>query len=599
MSIATRAALRLALSVCMGLAGMSLCASTSRAAAPPEKVFPDSTFLFVKVNSASALRDSFRQSQFGQLWNDPGLKEWKQDMAQKLDEGNKSLKEKIGITLAQLVELPQGTAAMGVVPNDDPKTPMSLLLSIDCGKNAGTAADVLSKATKQAEDAGARIEELKSKGVTIHVIHPPKKDDDKDKPQPPLVWAQSGPNFTIGTDLDAVKDVLVNADGRNDSLASTETYAKTLKKCGTDSQVIWYIDANKVFKLMAQNGGARGNAAQAQQVEAIMQVVGINGLKAVGGSFSLSTGNYDSLSKTVFYAPPPVQGLLKVFSMPKVSLKPEPWVPANVAAYQTISWDLDNAFIAINDLANMFQPGILNVLEQQLIGPNGGEPLNFQKDLFGPIGDRITIISDYKKPIKEDSQRTLIAIALEDTKKFEKSFEKVRELMGNKPKEREFQGNKIFDFELPDLPNPNGEQAKFKGPISVTIAKNTLFASSDASLLEQILRGGGAGLADSSAFQSALKEMPEKVSSLSYVKPEESARVSYDMIKSGQFEKAMKGAAQAGGGPNVGNFGEVINKDKLPEFSVFAKYLSSGGGYSVSEEDGMVMTNFTLRKQKP
>ena len=48
---------------------------------------------------------------------------------------------------------------------------------------------------------------------------------------------------------------------------------------------------------------------------------------------------------------------------------------------------------------------MLNLVEQQLVGPNGGEPLSFKKDLFGPLGDRITLISDFKKPIKEDSQR--------------------------------------------------------------------------------------------------------------------------------------------------------------------------------------------------
>ncbi len=73
----------------------------------------------------------------------------------------------------------------------------------------------------------------------------------------------------------------------------------------------------------------------------------------------------------------------------------------------------------------MFQPGVLNVLEQQLVGPNGGEPLSFQKDIFGPLGDRITLISDFKKPIKEDSQRLLLGVALEDAKAFQNTLNKL------------------------------------------------------------------------------------------------------------------------------------------------------------------------------
>ena len=44
-------------------------------------------------------------------------------------------------------------------------------------------------------------------------------------------------------------------------------------------------------------------------------------------------------------------------------------MPATVASYQTMSFDLDNAYTAINELVNKFQPGMLNLIEQQLVGP--------------------------------------------------------------------------------------------------------------------------------------------------------------------------------------------------------------------------------------
>jgi hypothetical protein len=92
--------------------------------------------------------------------------------------------------------------------------------------------------------------------------------------------------------------------------------------------------------------------------------------------------------------------------------------------------------------------------------------------------------------------------------------------------------------------------------------------------------------------------MPDKVSGLTYVRPEEQARISYDMVKSGQFEKALQGAAVAGG-PDLSRLGKLIDKEKMPDFSVFAKYLSQGGRYSEMGEDGLTITGFTLRKRKP
>jgi hypothetical protein len=608
-----RAALRLALAGWLGLAALSLVAAQGRAATPPEKILPDSTIGLLKINDAPALREAFRQSQFGQLWNDPAMKAWKENLADRLDDAGKSLKDKIGVTYKELFELPQGTVSIAVVRRDDPKQPIALLVTADAGKNASVMENVLTKATKQAEQADSKVSTTTFKGATLHIIQaPPDKDGDKakdekkdnDKPNPPLVWTSQDSVFYIGTDVEAVKDLLAHGSGRDDALASGDSFKQTQKKLGNDAQIFWYVDLSKLLKLLAQAGASgRGNKGNAEQTEAMIQVTGLNGLKAAAGTFTLNAGKFDSISKTFILAPAPAQGVLKVFQMPKVNLKPEPWVPASVASYQTYSWDLDTAYTAINDLVNMFQPGMLNVLEQQLVGPNGGQPLSFQKDIFGPLGDRITVVSDFKKPVSEDSQRMLFGVALEDPKAFQNTLNHLIALANGAPKKREFQGTTIYDFEIPDLPNANAANnaRRFKGPVSVAVAKNTLFIATEPTLLEQVLRGGGASLADSPSYQAVAKIIPGPVSSLSYVRPDESARISYDMIKSGQFEKALQSAVTAGapGGADVAKLSRVINKEKLPDFNVFAKYLSQGGSYSLMEDDGVTITGFTLRKSNP
>ena len=596
-----RAAFRLALTGWLALTGLALAATSSRAAAPPEKVLPDSTVFFLEIKNAAALREAFKQSQFGQLAADPAVKAFKDDLVEKIDESGKSIKDKVGVSLRELLELPQGVVSIAVVGKDNPDDPADIILLVDAGKNTQTLHDVLVKATKQGEDTGAKVAREDFRGLALTVIQPPKPKEVKEgqPPVPPIVWTHEGSQFTIGTDLDLVKNVLAHANGREDALASTENFTQSARKLGSDGQVIWFADFGKLIQLASKMAARGKNAGNVEQIKAMVQVLGINGLKSAAGTFTMNTGTYDSLNKIFVFAPVPVQGILKLFSMPKVNLRPEPWVPATVASYQTYSWDLDAAFVAINDLANMFQPGVLNVLEQQLVGPNGGEPLSLKKDIFDPIGDRISLVSDFKKPITEDSQRMLLGVALEDVQMFRRTLEKLIALAGGAPKKREFQGTTIYDFDVPALPNANAGQVQLKGPISLTIAKNTLFVASDPTLLELTLRGGGPTLAESPSFHAVAKEIPEKVSSLSYARPDESARLSYDMIKSGQFEKALAGAAVAGGGPDVSKLGKAIDKSKLPDFSVFAKYLSQGGGYSIMEDDGVTFTSFTLRKTNP
>jgi len=597
-----RAALRLALTGWLGLAGLSLAAAQGRAAAPPEKVLPDSTVFFVKVNNAAGLREAFRQSQFGQLWADPALKPFREDLSGRLDEGSKAMKEKLGVSLRELLELPQGAASLAVLPKDDGDQPVAVVISADAGLNAQKLADVLTKATKSGEEQGAKVSKDEFKGLTITVIQPPKPKEEKegDVPPPPVVWTHDGAQFTIGTDVAAVKDLVANAAGRGDhALASSESYTAAVKKLGADAQIVWFADVPKALALVAKAGAKGKNAANVEQFKAMTQVLGIGGMKAAAGTVTLNAGPFDSVTKTFLVAPAPLQGVLKLLVLPRVNLKPEPWVPASVASYQSWSWDLDAAFAALNDLANMFQPGVLNVLEQQLVGPNGGEPLNFKKDIFGPLGNRITLISDFKKPITEESQRLVLAVALDDASAFQGTLTKLIGLANGAPKKREFQGATIYDFDVPEIPNANAAgNNPLKGPISVTIAKNTLFVATEPTLLEQVLRGGGPALADNPGYQAVAKEIPEKVSAITYVKPDESARITYDSIKSGQFEKQLQGAAVAGG-PDVSKVGKLFDKDKLPDFSVFAKYLAQGGGFTVMEDDGITITNFTLRKANP
>ncbi len=623
MHIRSRAACRLAVAGWFVLTGLSLVSAQDQAVAatPVEKMLPDSTIALVKINNSAALREAFQQSQFGQLWNDPAVKAWKNDVIERVDDASKTLKEKVGVTYRELFDLPQGPSSIAFIKKDNPLVPIVLLVVADAGKNKTTMNDVLTKATKQGETNGAKISTESFRGITIHVIQPPKekeavkdqpKDKDKknDQPEPPIVWANQGSVFYISSDVDGMKDLLAHEQGREDSLAATESFAQAAKKITSDAQVMWFVNLPKVIKLLIQSGtaanvaGGGGDANQAQQAEAMVNVTGLNGLKAATGSFSLNVGNYDSLTKTYILAQGPAQGILKVFRMPKITLEPEPWVPASVASYQTVSWDLDNGFMAINELANMFQPGILEVLQQQMVGPDGGEPLKFKQDIFDPLGDRVTLISDFKKPVTEDSERMVLAIALEDSKKFQSTLGKLIKMTGGQPKTREFQGTTIYDFEVPDVPNPNGPAAggandlKPRGPISVAIARETLFVSSEQTLLEQVLRGGGSALADSPAYRAVKREMPEKLSGMTYVRPDEQARLTYDMIKSGQFEKALQGAAVAGG-PDLSKVAKLIDREKMPEFSVFAKYLSQGGRYAEMGPDGISITGFTLRKAKP
>ncbi len=583
-----RAAFRLALTGCLGLAAVSALATTGRAA-DPEKALPDSTLFFFKVKNVAELRESFKQTSFGQLLADPAMKPLKEDAAAKVEESSKDIKAKLGVTIGELLSLPQGAATFAIVSSKtDPKMPVALLITADAGSNAAKMTEVMTKSTDQAKQADAKVGTETFKGLTLHIVQSPK---DGDKPNPPLVWTNAGTVFHIASDIEALKDVISHADGRADSLASVEAFAKTKAKLG-DAPVSWFLDINKTVKLVVKTLQA-GQAGQ--NLDAMLQITGVNGLKAASGTFGFNSGAYDSVSKVYFLAPAPTLGVLKLFMMPPTSLRPEPWVPANVASYYTLSWDLDGAYNALNDLVNQFQPGMLQVLQQQLVGPNGGDPLDLQKDIFGPLGNRLTVVTDFKKPINEDSQRYLFGVSVTDVKKFQASLNKIIEIAGGAPAKRDFQGTTIYDFKLPDMgAGGAGDNNPLKnGTLSLAIAKDTLFVASEPAILESVLRGGASSLADFPEFLSVSKLFPAKSSSINYARSDEDARASFESIKSGEFEKQFKD------NPKAPDLSKLFDKSKLPEFSVFAKYLAPGGGFGLMEDDGVTFTNFILKKGNP
>ena len=140
------------------------------------------------------------------------MKDFKDDLVQKIDDATKVLKERVGLSLKELLELPQGSLAIAAVTRDDPKLPVAIAVLADAGENKEKMADVLNRATKQAEDAGAKVSQETFNGLTLHVVHlspkdeeKPKekekeKDEDKSTPTPPVVWTQAeGVFFSAAT----------------------------------------------------------------------------------------------------------------------------------------------------------------------------------------------------------------------------------------------------------------------------------------------------------------------------------------------------------------------------------------------------------------
>ncbi len=547
------------------------------------KALPSDTIALFRIDDIAKLRESFKGSQTGQLWQDPAMKPMRDKLIELLAESGEKAKEAIGMTLRELLELPQGEMAIAVLGRPgDAAIPVAVLAVADAGANADKMADVMARVTKLAEeDAAVATEE--ANGLTLHIIRSKEAGD----AAPPLVWAQKGSVFHLSSDLDALKSLAMNSSGREDSLASNPNFDAVGRKLGA-APATFFVDVARAVDVGLK--AAEANGVDGDQLKAQMNLLGLAGLKAIGGTFTFDEGDFDSVARMYVMAPAPRSGVLKLFQMPPAGLRPEPWVPANVASYASYSLDFDAFYVAVGELVDQFAPGVMEQAEKALAEQEGG--LNLKADLLGPLGKRVTAISDYKKPVTETSQRVVIGIELDDTKTAQNTLNKILDLAGASPKKRTFQGETIYDFDLP----AEAAQGGLSGPISMTIAKDHIYISTEPTLLEQVLRGGGTSLIDTPEFQAVSKAIPERVSLIGFSRPDEAVQMVYGMMGGEQFKTALE-QMRAQAPADALDFSQLFDPKLMPEYDEVKKYLAPSGSYGVPDEDGVVLTQFTLKKR--
>jgi len=205
-------------------------------------------------------------------------------------------------------------------------------------------------------------------------------------------------------------------------------------------------------------------------------------------------------------------------------------------------------------------------------------------------------VSDFQEPITITSQRMLVGVALDDAQAFSATLDKMMQQVGGKAKKREFQGHVIYDIESQGA-GPDGEAQVVE--MGVAVAQDYFFFSNNVTLLEKVLRGGDdvEPLAQSLDYRLVASRVPDSAGGITFGRPEQSWRMLYEMIRSGQLRDSMAGAAMFF--PSLLNLSQAIDGEKLPEFDVVRRYLAPSGGFIQSDEDGILYVSFTLRKESP
>lgn len=532
------------------------------------RLLPPNVLFYLNIPSVPDLKTDLKESDYGRLWRDESMAEFRKDVEAKYREAAEKFERDSGMKLKDVLELPTGEITLAVLTRAG-KLP-SFAGIVDYGDNEQTVDALLGKLRDAMDERGAERSTERIDDVQV-VVYKFKKDEDDDSSKGPdqVAYFLRDSRFVVGSDLTSLEQILARWDGKHDTTFANSRafeYLAEKTKAGSGKPALtWYLSPMDVVRA----GMTAANNPQVQIAAAFFPALGITKLKAMGGSAQLNTENFGSVSKTMIYVDMPATGVLKIFQFPAVNMTPPKWVPADVAGWFAANWDVETAYEAVGDLVDMFQgDGAWEKLMDKVADEGNGPKIHPRKDVVDHLSGRMQVVTlppedaDDPNPVP----RFLFGLELKDVQKMGDVLSRIAKTDGFPGTERQFRGKTIYEMDAAG------------NKMAYGIAADHLFLSSDVKLLEQVVLGGRESLADSDVFRRFSRHIPEKTSMRGFQRSDTQVRSVYEQMRAGKTGDEVEG----------------VDFTKLPPFEKIRKYLPATASFAQPDERGVMFQSFSL-----
>jgi len=579
-----------ALAVVMFLSGgLTPVALAERPSAP--RLLPQTTLAVVSVTDVPDLVERFRNTATGKMLRDPQLKPLVDQLYGSLLEATDQLKDRIGLSLSELLAIPQGeiTVALVAVEEREP----AILALIDVGDQLPNAQKLLKRGTDELERSNAAKSEQTVSGTKM-VIY-----DGVGPRRRKIAYFEKDGTFVLSSDVDVLKQVLtVWNGGEGEVLAGNPRFAAVMQRCRDSAaqhpQVALYADPIGIVHAVGQrNTGA-------QVALAILPVLGVDGLKAVGGTLFLDTAQFDSVAHAHVLLDSPRAGVLKMIALEPGDVTPERWVPPDVAAYITVNWDVQKTFDTLSTVFDSFrgEGALAKALERRILGPTG---IDFEKEVIRSLAGRITMVTWIERPVTMQSQRMMLGLKVKDAAAVEGALEKIFKLKELPLVRETFAGKQYYQVRIPQLEELPAER---RPPLPCFgVLDDTLLVANGPSLYRQAVTtwtDGSRSLADELDFKLIASKIRRrsggnKPAMIVFERPEEGMRFLYELATSERTRQQLR--EQSENNRFFKTLDTALKDNPLPPFEVLLQYLAPTGAMVVDDETGIHYTAFGMRRQ--
>jgi hypothetical protein len=568
-------------------------AAADRPAAP--KLLPKNTLAYVRIADTPELVDRFKQTAIGRIFQDQQVRPLVSQLYESAIELFREAEERIGLSLDQLLAIPQGEVCAAVVAPEEGQP--AIVALIEVGDSMPFAQMILDRIDEGMAPQAAKISTESVGGTTLSIFEMPGERERQ------VIHFDKDGVIVVSTNLDVTKQLLKAWDGEETpTLADNKQFTAIMRRCagseGEAPQISFYVDPIELASRVN-----RGNVGAAAAM-AMLPVLGLDGVQAFGGSVALATEEYDSIMHMHLLLDSPRSGVIEMLALRSGDTTPEPWVPTDVVAYVTLNWDFDKTYSAFGTLYNEIrgEDALARDFNQRF---SDQLDIDFEKDVLAALDGRVTYIGWMMRPARVNSRANLVGVKLKDAKKFRKVFDQVVAKFEKRLTKESFGGVTYYGAadrtgrggnrpERPLVRRPEPAVAIFGDYLlltdSVELLKHAIATKNDASQ----------SLANQLEFKliaSKIRRRPggEAPGLLSYDQPEEGMRLLYDLAISQDVRDRL--ATGAENNQALKALQTALKDNPLPPFAVIAKYLAPGGSLLTNDETGFHFTAFTLKRK--
>lgn len=643
----------------------------AHASRPSETLLPNTTQGFIAIANVDTLGEHWNKTQLGHLMADPVMEPFTTNIRRQFEDRWSSIHERFGITLEDMRGVPGGEAAMGLIAPQPGTAAVAIL--VDAAGKLPQARELIEKAAKTQSQRGAKRSERKVEGCedTVLQFDLPEPEEEKEAakagpdgrsdgkvpaaapPQSPTrqaFYCLAGNLLVMADDPGVMTGILRRWVGlqKGDSLADHPPFQAVVRRCRDDysqstPQIRWFIHPLG-YAEAARAATPEGKRRKGKSILEVLRNQGIAGVQGIGGLADFAAEGHELIHRTAIYAPPPCKKSMKMAVLPnRADFTPQPWVPRDVATYTTFYFDILNAFDNFGSLFDeLFGQGATGVwadtIESLKNDPNGPQ-IDLRKELIQPLGQRVSVLTDYQLPITTASERLLFAIEVKNSKAVAAALEK---LFKNDPtvKRRILDGLTVWEFvedetpevkppdiegfgDVPVPPPPHGHKKKKKGGdeeeeerqrllphAAVTVWQGHLMIASHKDFLLKVIAPAAKPklLSDDADFRLVHDDLetfqPKQKCFRFFSRTDEEYRPTYELIRQNKMPESESLFARLlnvlfGEGKKGATRTQQIDGSKLPDYDVVRRFLGPAGMQVTSEPKGWFFKGFTLTKQNP